>query len=133
MNRGYLLGTVTTLFVMISGMFAPVYAVNVFNTVCSSQTARNSSVCRDQRQQSSAKGNPNVFIAVLKDVINILSFIVGAAAIIMLIISGLKMVLSNGDTKAASQARTGVGTALAGVVVVSIAQAFVVFVLDKIG
>lgn len=126
--------TVAILIAMLVATLLPVtpaYAVNILGGLCSNKQAVSSTVCQDSNQQQQA-GNPNAFIRIIKDVIDLISFIVGVAAVIMLMISSIRMVMSGGDTKAVTEGRSGVMTALAGILVVVFAQSFVVFVLDRI-
>jgi tellurite resistance protein TehA-like permease len=68
---------------------------------------------------------------VLEVVLNILSFIAGVIAIIMLIIAGLKYITSQGDAGKAASARNTIIYALVGAVIVVFAQIIVRFVIDK--
>ncbi len=88
-------------------------------------------VCNDVNTQSNSTGS-NVLITLIKDAINILSFLVGAAAIIIIIISGIRFVTSNGDSNAVSKAKSGLMAAIIGVVIVALAQVIVIFVLNNI-
>jgi uncharacterized membrane protein required for colicin V production len=63
-------------------------------------------------------------------VVNILSWIVGVAAVIMLIISGLRFVTSNGDTQSVTNAKNGIIFAVIGLLVVAFAQVIVQFVVN---
>src|SRR4051794_22924703 len=80
----------------------PASAADVF-TGCSNGGLSNTDVCKDV---NSTTGNP--IIHTIKDIINIVSFAIGVAAIIVIIISGLRMVISSGDVKAVEQARSGI-------------------------
>jgi len=81
-----------------------------------------------------AKGNGqgenlnNVF----KTVANIMLFIVGAVAVIMLIIGGLRYVTSNGDQNAVTGAKNTILYAIIGIVVAFLAFAAVNFVTDQL-
>lgn len=92
--------------------------------------AANTTVCKDVQKQSSSKSN--LIINLIKDVINIVSVAVGIAAVIIIVISGLRMALSGGDSKAVTEAKNGILGAVIGIVVVVLAQSFVIFVLDRI-
>ena len=107
-----------------------VYGANIFKNVCNSSTASTSTVCQDASNQ--AASNSNTFISVLKNIINLLSFITGVAAVIMLVISGLRMVISAGDANTVKEARGGIIGAVVGILIVVLAQAIVIFVLNKI-
>lgn len=62
-------------------------------------------------------------------VIEILSIIVGLAAIIMIIVSGLRFITANGDSGKVASARTALIYSLIGVAVAALAQLMVRFVL----
>ena len=102
-------------------------AADAFSFCGSSNTAKKTDVCNDVNNSSG-----NTVIDTLKKVINIVSFAVGVAAVIILIISGLRMVLSGDDANAVAQARSGIIYALAGIAVTVLAQGIVVFVLNRI-
>ncbi|MBC7707771.1 hypothetical protein H7Y63_00935 [Polaromonas sp.] len=68
----------------------------------------------------------------IKVVINILSFVVGIAAVIMVIISGLKYVTSGGDSNGISSAKSTLIYALVGLAVAATAQLLVRFVLVNV-
>lgn len=102
-------------------------AADAFSFCSSSNTAKQTDVCKDVKNSSG-----NTVIDTLKKVINIVSFAVGVAAVIILIISGLRMVLSGDDANAVAQARSGIIYALAGIAVTVLAQGIVVFVLNRI-
>ena len=65
----------------------------------------------------------------ISNVIKILSDVVGIAAVIMLIIAGLKYATSNGDSNAISSAKSTVIYALIGLVIAALAQLLVQFVI----
>lgn len=68
---------------------------------------------------------------IIKSIINIISVIVGVAAVIMLIINGLRFITAGGDANSISSARSGVIYALIGLVIVAMAQIIVRFVLTR--
>lgn len=100
-------------------------AVNVFQS-CTGAAAQ-SSYCQ---QAAHPAGNPIIHFIVIA--INIISYVAGAAAIIVLIVSGLRFMLANGDSNAITTARNGILYALIGIAVIVFAQGFVVYVLNKI-
>ena len=105
--------------------FAPASAVDIFQP-CNGTNGQ-VDVCNDIKTHKD--GNP--IIATIKTIINILSLAVGVASVIVIVVSGLRMVLANGDTKAAEQARSGILYALVGIVVTLFAQAIVLFILNR--
>lgn len=64
-------------------------------------------------------------------VINILSILVGVAAVIMIIVNGFRFVISNGDSTAVGAAKNGIIYAIIGLVIVAMAQVIVVFVINR--
>ncbi len=64
--------------------------------------------------------------------INIFSIVVGVAAVIMIIVAGLKYVTSSGDSTSTASAKNTILFAVIGLIVVSLAQILVRFVLDKV-
>ncbi len=68
---------------------------------------------------------------VIKAAINILSLIVGVAAVIMIIVGGLKYITSGGDSSGVASAKSTVIYAIVGLIIVAMAQAIVYFVLNQ--
>lgn len=64
-------------------------------------------------------------------VINILSFVAGIIAVVMIIISGARFITSGGDAQQVSAARTALIYAVVGIVVVATSQIIVQFVLQE--
>ena len=63
--------------------------------------------------------------------LNILSLIAGFIAVIMVILSGIKFMTANGDASQISSARQSLIYALAGIIIVAMAQILVHFVIGK--
>lgn len=78
--------------------------------------------------QGSAEATVNRTIRL---VINIISFIVGILAVIMIIIGGLKYITSGGDSNNVASAKNTILYAIIGLVIVALAQVIVRFVLEK--
>lgn len=96
----------------------PAGAVNVFGG-CSGST--DSAVCKGTASQAQP---------FFKTVINTLLFIVGALAVIMIIIGGLRFVLAGGDSGAVAGAKNTVLYSVIGLVVAILAFAIVNWVVD---
>lgn len=105
---------------------APAGAANVFSKSC--RAAPDSSVCKE----ASSGPRTNPFISIIKGAINILSILAGIAAVIGIIVSGLRMILANGNAESVASARSGLIYSLVGIAVVVLAQAIVVFVLNRL-
>lgn len=68
----------------------------------------------------------------LSTVLNILSWIVGFISIVMVIVGGLKYILSNGDSNGVKSAQSTIVYALVGLAVASLSQVLVRFVLNRV-
>jgi hypothetical protein len=80
----------------------------------------------------SAKDNLFAPNGVFSVVANTLIFLVGAVAVIFLIIGGLRYVVSNGDSKAVEGAKNTILYAIVGIVVAVISFALVQFVINAL-
>lgn len=67
----------------------------------------------------------------IKLAISVLSFVVGIAAVIMVIIGGFKYVISNGDSNSINSAKNTILYAIIGLVVAGLAQVLVRYVLSR--
>jgi len=70
--------------------------------------------------------------SLIASAIGILSFIVGVAAVIVLIIGGLKYITSAGDSNSVASAKSTVLYAVIGLVIAILAQGIVQFVLNRV-
>jgi ABC-type Fe3+ transport system permease subunit len=61
-----------------------------------------------------------------------LTFVIGGISVIMIIIGGLRYVLSNGDSKAVGEAKNTILYAVIGVIVAIMAYAIIGFVTENI-
>ena len=68
---------------------------------------------------------------IVKQIINIMSLVVGVVAVIMIIIGGFKYVTSGGDSGNVSGAKNTILYAVVGLIVVALAQVIVRFVVDR--
>lgn len=69
--------------------------------------------------------------ATIANIINILSTVVGIAAVIMIIIGGFRYITSGGSQEGVKSAKNTIMYALIGLVIVALAQIIVNFVLNK--
>jgi hypothetical protein len=68
---------------------------------------------------------------VFKTITNVLLFIIGAVAVIMLIIGGIRYTVSGGDSGAVTSAKNTILYAVVGIIVAILAYAIVNFVLTS--
>jgi len=69
---------------------------------------------------------------VFQQVVNVLLFLIGAIAVIMLIIGGIRYVISGGDQAAVTSAKNTILYAIVGIIVAFLAYAIVEFVLTAL-
>ena len=82
-------------------------------------------------QSTSQKGGLFTDNGIFRQVTNILLFIVGAIAVIMLIIGGIRYVVSGGDSSAVTAAKNTILYAIIGIIIVLLAFAIVQFVVGS--
>ncbi len=69
---------------------------------------------------------------IVQTVINILSAVGGIIAVIVIIVNGIRLVLSSGDSAKVNTARSGIIMAVVGLLVIALAQALVRFVVSRV-
>lgn len=107
----------------------PAYAqFDPFETICVGETADDSAACNTDGNSDPLSGSGGL---IMKAVM-ILSYATGAAAVIMVILGGLKFITANGDANSVSSARNTVLYALIGIVVFAASQLIVRFVISSL-
>lgn len=99
----------------------PAYAANPLDASCTDSTLKGSDICNDK---SDMLFGPNSFWTRL---INTMIFIVGTVAVLMIIVGGLRYVLSGGDASGTKSAKDTILYAIIGVVIAILAYAIVNF------
>jgi hypothetical protein len=129
MKRLLLQLAATLTVVMLGVVFSrPAYALDILGPNCGGAAAQ-SAVCQDRN----VKGNPIYGQgSILAEVINILALIAGVIAVIVIIISGLRYILSQGDPNSIASAQRSLIYALVGLAVAALARSIVAFVLVKL-
>jgi hypothetical protein len=125
--------------ILFSFFTAPVTASAQYNplgTACnSSDEAKNSPACVENKQgQADARKEQDPITGrdgLIADVANIIAFAGGAISIIIIIIAGFSMVLSNGDSGKVKTARDSIIYASIGLVVIALARGIVIFVINS--
>lgn len=118
------------------GMEPRVDAAAVNQVAAGSTSALKQDACKGLRQVDSSQGcgtGSRSFYKVIRVVVNLLSYIVGVVAVIMIMVSGIKYMTSGGDSQKVSSAKDTLVYALIGVAVVVLAQFLVRFVLSQVG
>ncbi len=74
-------------------------------------------------------GNPRTVMSTIRSIVNMLVFIIGAVAVLMVIIGGFRYTIAQGDSGALNNAKNTILYAIVGIVVASAAYGIVNFVL----
>ena len=107
--------------VTVSSLSPMVLAVDPVNSV---QNGVNAAGGSSSQGDSTLKGK-------IKTVVDILLFLLGAIAVIMIVVGGLRYVLSSGDASQITSAKNTILYAVIGVIVALLAYAIVNWVIDK--
>jgi hypothetical protein len=102
--------------------------------LASADTAK-STVCSTLGSDASCKSTPagsTSLNSIISATINILSWVIGVAAVIMLMVGGFRFITASGDSNSVASARSTIIYALVGIVIAAFAQIMVQFVLNKL-
>ena len=118
--------TAIATFVMVSALAVPV-------TVTGGELAHAAVPTSVKNGVNNAKpeGASNDIVPFIKDVTNILLFLIGAVSVIVIIVGGLRYVTSAGDQNQITSAKNTIMYAVVGIVVAAAAYAIVNFVLTN--
>ena len=129
-----LLVTVLTASISVS----PVAAFNVFNPPdsngnptgvdCSKGSNSQSAVCSDNTTNNPIAG-PGGWLA---RITTIVAIVAGIAAVIIIVVGGIRYITSGGDPEKVSSAKRTVTYALVGLVVIVLAQTLITYVVDRL-
>lgn len=110
----------------LSGSVAAVQAIPACN-----DTAKNTDVCHDYNGQAGNNGKNNPIVGIIKSALQVLTYIIGSLAIILMVVSGIRL-MTSGDANAAASARSALLYSLIGIAVAALAEVIVAFVLDNV-
>jgi hypothetical protein len=127
-----LIFTLAALLVPILAVNGQAVAVDVLSRCGEGSVNGAPDVCSDADAQKGNTGSNNPIIDIIKAAITVLSFIIGIAAVIGLVVSGIRLMTASGDANAVASARSGVIYSLIGIAVVVLAQVLVALVLSKV-
>ncbi|MGH7142139.1 MAG: hypothetical protein ACREF5_01550 [Candidatus Saccharimonadales bacterium] len=117
--------------VILFGMFSmpsAAYANGLFG-VCSNGAASGSTLCGQSNTSSNPLAGPNGLLLIIA---NVIAIVAGLAAVIIIIISGLRLVTSGGDPSRAAGARSALIYAIVGLVIIALADTIISLVLSRI-
>jgi len=111
-------------------LFGQLTAVNAQSDICEAgSSAYNSAFCVEQRKTDDPLTEEG---GIMSKIINFISYMVGIVSVFVLIIGGYRITFSHGEATSVQGGRNMVIYALVGLVVVGLAQAIVVLVLDRL-
>lgn len=102
-----------------------------FQDTCDgSSAARSSSVCQDEgRKTTGIDGSKQTTQDLVNKVANIIAAVGGIIAVVMIMVNGLTLIMSTGDSAKINKARDGMIYAAVGIVVIVMARVIVGFIL----
>jgi len=107
------------------GLSAQVYAVDSKSAVCEGAGIV------DPTASCAPGGSSNVASSLIKNGLNLFSAIIGIIAVVMMMLGGVKYIMSQGDAGQVATAKNTILYAAIGLVIVALAQIIVKFVLNR--
>lgn len=98
------------------------------NSALCTGDAADSAVCKDKTTKNPLTGSDGLLVKIT----NIIAFIAGAAAIIVIIVSAIRYITSGGDSAKVGNAKAALINAAIGVLVIVLARSLIVYVLNKL-
>jgi len=107
------------------------YCKNVGKSSISSSDPAGSAACNSKN--TDPNNNPLTGDdGLLVKITNIVAYAAGVAAVIIIIVSGLKFITANGDAGNIANARGTLINAVIGIIVIVLARALIIFVIKKV-
>lgn len=104
------------------------YAYDPFADTCTNADS-SATVCSDKNNTANPlTGTSGLLLRAAR----FLTFITGVASVLIVIYAGLKYVTADGDSNTISQAKSTITYALVGLIVSSVAQAIIIFVINGV-
>jgi len=128
--------------VMPAMLFAPLAISGAAGALCDTTTTPNpiATSVENGAQQAGATngakagcGNDNSIGTIAGNIVNLLSLVIGAVAVIMIIYGGFRYITSGGESNGVSSAKNTLIYAIIGLVIVVLAQIIVHFVINTAG
>jgi hypothetical protein len=129
------LSTVLMLLPLVLGSTQRALAIDCNDpNVISADCAKNN-VCSGLSSGTDCASNPKgvTVNSAIKAGVEILSFVVGILAVVMLIVGGVKYITSGGDSNRVNSAKNTVLYAIIGLVIAALAQVIARFLLNRVG
>lgn len=107
---------------------APALAYNPFGGACSNGAAGSSTVCKTKGTSDPVTGSTGVIVKIT----HLIAIVAGIAAVIIIIIAGIRYIISGGDSAKTASAKNTIIYAVVGLVVIVLAQAIITFIVSRI-
>lgn len=120
--------SITTLLFVSS---SPAFAFDLFSSACSGKSAT-SSTCTSAANPGGNGNTANPIVNVINNAATIIALITGIAAVIVMILGGITMITSAGNTEAVAAARRRVIYAAIGLAIVASSWTIIRFITDKV-
>lgn len=91
-----------------------------------------SSVCQTDRSKPNNKDTNNVVLRDIKEASDVVAFLAGAIALIMIIVGGFSLVTSAGNSEKVQNARRRIVNALIGIAIIALAYAITTFIINHV-
>lgn len=112
---------------------SPVQAANAKEDLCSGAGLSNACApsCDEDQSAEECVASSRTVEDVVRVGVNLLSFVVGVAAIVMVVLAGAKYITSHGDAGRISSAKQTIIYAIVGLAIVALAQFIVRFTISR--
>ena len=114
-------------------------AFNIFNPTDSSGNSTGVDCSQGNNSQSAVCSQGNTTTnpltgngGYLDEITNIVAIVAGIAAVILIVVGGIRLTASGGDAEKVSSARKTVSNALIGIVVIVVAHTLIIYVVTRL-
>ncbi len=111
-------------------MCLPILSVNVLAASPADEACNGIKAAGGTCDKSEAAGT-NAVGGIMKTIVSVLSMIVGSVSVIMIIVGGIRFVISGGDSNGVSSAKKTILYAIVGLVIALLAQVIISFIYSK--
>jgi hypothetical protein len=122
----FMVVSMTAMGVVGAGGITASAVVNPLDSTCNDTTLAQSDICKSRADKLFGPGS------IWTNIINTMIYIVGAVAVLMIVVGGLRYVLSGGDASQTKSAKDTVLYSIVGIVIAIMSYAIVNFVLINI-
>jgi len=127
-----LLAVPASILLILLGLSPKTLAFDPFSKPCSSGIGTGNSAVCSSSSTGTNNANDNVVLRDIKAAADIVAFLAGALAVIMVIVGGFTLVTSAGNSERAAGARRRIIGALIGLAIVALAWTIARFITDNI-